>query len=74
MFWKVKLILVPAVVNEVHHYAHGRNCAGAMGKGIALQFKERFPKMYLEYKQLCKEKKLLVVNLNVRIVQKDISI
>jgi O-acetyl-ADP-ribose deacetylase (regulator of RNase III) len=33
--------------------AHGCNCAGAMGKGIALEFKRRFPKMYAEYKALC---------------------
>ncbi|MNY45749.1 Macro domain protein [compost metagenome] len=26
-----------------------------MGKGIALQFKDKFPKMYLEYKRRCKE-------------------
>lgn len=38
----------------VNNYAHGCNCAGAMGKGIALQFKERFPEMYLQYKKLCK--------------------
>ena len=31
--------------------AHGCNCAGAMGKGIAVEFRERFPKMYAEYKQ-----------------------
>lgn len=31
------------------------HCAGAMGKGIALQFKDKFPKMYIEYKTLCKE-------------------
>ena len=36
-------------------YAHGCNCAGAMGKGIALQFKERYPFMYLEYKKLCQD-------------------
>ena len=41
----------------VTSYAHGCNCAGAMGKGIALQFKEKFPQMYLEYKKLCKEGK-----------------
>lgn len=35
-------------------YAHGCNCAGAMGKGIALDFKVRFPKMYEEYKVRCK--------------------
>lgn len=34
-------------------YAHGCNCAGAMGKGIALQFKAKFREMYFEYKRLC---------------------
>jgi len=40
-------------IDGVHNYAHGCNCAGAMGKGIALQFKQKFPKMYKEYKLLC---------------------
>lgn len=35
--------------------AHGCNCAGAMGKGIALEFRSRFPKMYAEYKRRCAE-------------------
>ncbi|WP_264536544.1 macro domain-containing protein [Flavobacterium sp. N1736] len=39
----------------VTSFAHGCNCAGAMGKGIALQFKQKYPKMYLEYNKLCKE-------------------
>lgn len=39
----------------VYNYAHGCNCAGAMGKGIALQFKKKYPKMYLEYKKKCHE-------------------
>jgi O-acetyl-ADP-ribose deacetylase (regulator of RNase III) len=34
-------------------FAHGCNCAGAMGKGIALEFRQRFPRMYAEYKQRC---------------------
>lgn len=42
-------------LQDISNYAHGCNCAGAMGKGIALQFKERFPKMYIEYKKLCKD-------------------
>ncbi|MCB9601486.1 MAG: macro domain-containing protein [Sandaracinus sp.] len=33
--------------------AHGCNCAGAMGKGIAIEFRARFPKMYAEYKNRC---------------------
>lgn len=42
-------------LKDVNSYAHGCNCAGAMGKGIALQFKIKYPKMYLEYKNLCKK-------------------
>ncbi|WP_343539464.1 macro domain-containing protein [Sphingobacterium thalpophilum] len=40
---------------DVKSYAHGCNCAGAMGKGIALQFKEKYGPMYLEYKKRCKD-------------------
>lgn len=34
------------------------NCIGAMGKGIALEFKKRYPDMYKRYKQLCNENKI----------------
>lgn len=37
---------VMAVVNTV-------NCVGAMGKGIALDFKLRFPEMFKEYQRIC---------------------
>ena len=37
----------------VSSYAHGCNCAGAMGKGIAVQFRDMFPQMYARYKALC---------------------
>lgn len=30
------------------------NCVGVMGKGIALEFKKRFPEMFEEYVQRCK--------------------
>jgi O-acetyl-ADP-ribose deacetylase (regulator of RNase III) len=29
------------------------NCAGVMGKGIALEFKKRFPAMYEDYRERC---------------------
>ena len=29
------------------------NCVGAMGKGLALQFKQKFPEMYIEYRRDC---------------------
>ena len=30
------------------------NCVGVMGKGLALQFKQKYPKMFDEYKFICK--------------------
>ena len=31
------------------------NCVGVMGKGVALEFKKRFPDMYEDYERRCKE-------------------
>ena len=36
-----------AIVNTV-------NCVGVMGRGIALEFKKRYPTMFKEYVKLCK--------------------
>lgn len=30
------------------------NCVGVMGKGIALEFKRRFPAYYVEYRHMCR--------------------
>lgn len=48
---KGDIFRIPGVKN----YAHGCNCAGAMGKGIAVQFRKMYPEMYLQYKKLCLE-------------------
>ena len=40
-----------ALVNAV-------NCVGVMGKGIALQFKKQYPKMFNSYRSICYNKKL----------------
>lgn len=37
---------------------HGVNCAGVMGKGIAVGFKYTYPDMYRRYKKMCEEGKL----------------
>lgn len=42
---------VDALVNTV-------NCVGVMGKGVALEFKKRWPDNYKEYKKLCSSKDL----------------
>lgn len=36
------------------------NCVGVMGKGIALSFKEKYPKMFIRYKELCNNKQIKI--------------
>jgi O-acetyl-ADP-ribose deacetylase (regulator of RNase III) len=38
-------------------YAHGCNCAGSMGAGIAIEFKRRWPRMYDEYVARCADRR-----------------
>ena len=35
-------------------FAHGCNCKGSMGAGIAVGFRARYPAMYEEYRRRCK--------------------
>lgn len=41
------------------------NCVGVMGAGVALQFKNLFPQMFNEYKNLCNLKKLVPGKLHI---------
>jgi O-acetyl-ADP-ribose deacetylase (regulator of RNase III) len=41
-----------ALVNTV-------NCVGVMGRGVALQFKKRFPENFKMYEETCKQKKMI---------------
>lgn len=34
------------------------NCIGVMGKGLALEYKKRYPEMFAVYQRLCKDKLL----------------
>jgi len=34
--------------------AHGCNCQGSMGAGIAVKFRELYPEMFIHYRALCK--------------------
>lgn len=40
--------------SKLKSFAHGCNCAGAMGKGVAVEFKSNWPNMYSSYKERCK--------------------
>lgn len=39
---------------KLKSFAHGCNCAGAMGKGVAVEFRNNWPNMYSSYKERCK--------------------
>ena len=39
-------------MNE-EYIAHGTNCLGSMGAGVAKAIRSRFPEAYTEYKKLC---------------------
>ena len=36
------------------------NTVGVMGKGVALEFKKRYPEMFQTYQQICREEKLTI--------------
>lgn len=40
-------------VTGVDGYAHGVNCDGVMGSGIAVAFREKYPEMYESYRAKC---------------------
>ncbi len=40
--------------HEAQAFAHGCNCQGSMGAGIAKTFQARYPEMYKEYRRRCK--------------------
>lgn len=41
------------------------NCVGVMGKGVALEFKGRFPDMFLAYKEACAKGEVVPGKLHV---------
>ena len=43
-------------IKGVTSYAHGCNCLGSMGRGVAVQFRNKFPQMYVEYHRMCRNK------------------
>jgi O-acetyl-ADP-ribose deacetylase (regulator of RNase III) len=45
-----------ANAQNVQAFAHGCNCQGSMGAGIAKGFRERYPEMYEQYRARCKAK------------------
>ena len=54
----IEFVTGDVFVNRVQAeaFAHGCNCAGSMGAGIAVGFKERYPAMFEEFRRRCKAK------------------
>lgn len=50
------------------------NCEGVMGKGIALEFKLRYPQMYDKYAQMCKGKKIVTGKTYIYTVSDELKI
>lgn len=43
---------------ELTHLGHGVNVVGVMGAGIAVSFRERYPEMYEDYQEACRENRI----------------
>ncbi len=44
--------------SKAHAIVNTVNCVGIMGKGIALEFRRRYPKMFEQYQSICKKGEL----------------
>ncbi len=51
----VNLVTGDLFDSEAQTLVNAVNCAGVMGKGIALAFKRQFPEMFAEYSERCKD-------------------
>ena len=54
----IKVLIGDLFTSKAQTLVNTVNCVGVMGKGIALQFKKRFPDMYKDYEERCKCKEV----------------
>jgi len=59
----IKHIIGNIFSSKCQTLVHTVNCVGVMGKGIALVHKLRYPQMYIEYKEHCKNKMIKIGSL-----------
>ncbi len=50
----VKVLIGDIFASKAHALVNTVNCVGVMGKGIALDFKKRFPDMFKDYSARCR--------------------
>ena len=51
----IKVLIGNVLESKSQTLVNTVNCVGVMGKGIALEFKKRFPKMFKDYVSRCKD-------------------
>ncbi len=54
----VELVVGNIFASKAQTLVNAVNCVGVMGKGLALEFKKRFPDMYDDYVRRCKAKQV----------------
>jgi len=57
---KIRIVTGDLFKSECQTLINAVNCAGVMGKGIALEFKRRYPAMFKQYTEDCKTGKLAI--------------
>ena len=56
----MKILVGDILKSKAQTLVNTVNCVGIMGKGIALEFKNRFPEMFKDYEQRCNRKEIHV--------------
>ena len=51
----MKVLIGNMFESKVQTLVNTVNCVGVMGKGVALEFKQKYPRMFQEYVDLCKK-------------------
>ena len=54
----IKVLIGNLFESKAQTIVNAVNCVGVMGKGIALEFKKRFPDMFRDYERRCKRKEV----------------
>jgi O-acetyl-ADP-ribose deacetylase (regulator of RNase III)/uncharacterized protein YwgA len=54
----MKILVADILQSEAQTLINTVNCVGVMGKGIALEFKSRFPEMFADYVRRCERKEV----------------
>lgn len=61
----IKVLVGDIFDSEMETLVNTVNCAGVMGKGIAKEFKRRYPEMFSEYKDMCERKEIKLGQLTI---------